>query len=675
MAAKNTIVTRITLEGAQQITGDLKNLGAAGERALKQIRDSAEAANSGGIKLAAIFTRVSQSFKQAGEAAQNLGKKIDAVEKSFGTVAKRVGILTTAVVGAAAGFLAFNIKAGASAEELQNQASAVGLTTGELQKFGFAARVVGLDSDRFTQVMSILTDEMQKTADAADPAATALGKLGISVTDGAGGLRNAGDVLKDVANRIAGLGDGTEKTSAVIDLFGRRIGAKLIPFLNLGATGLQNLGNEGVRLGAVVSDQVLTKLAAFDDSLDILKATAKGTQLSIAAIFAPALTQGANALTALLAQEQGRLEEFAQSIVNTVLPVVHDIINAITGHDADVNAQWVLDIRDQLIQLGAAAKSAFNDIILPALRFIGDAADRAAQLINGIFGTTFTGKELLIAAALLQLAGIFGALASIIGVVVAAFGLLGSEVALVIAAVVLVGTDIILFSKLLARIDWAGIAQGILDSIVGAFRAVGNAIKGAFADALNFVKGLFADLADYISNSWLGQVVGAVARAIAGIRNTKSAADQAASAGADTGKRIGGLAQGGQAGRPGRRGASDTVLAWLDPAEFVMRSQAVASVGANVMQFINETGRLPAFATGGMVASVAGARQGATLSPVIERPDTFGGARNVLNLSIDGKSFEGLLMDDDTAAAIGRFAKGKQMTSGGRKPGWYRGQK
>lgn len=666
--AKNTIVTRITLEGAQQITGDLKNLGTAGERALKQIKNAADAANSGGVRLAQVFTGMRTAFTQLGTATTGFVKSVEKVGDSIDFVAKRVGILSAAVGLAATAFIAFTAHAGASAEEIQNQASAVGLSTQELQKFGFAANEVGLESEKFTQVMSIMVAQLEATAKATDSSETALGRFGISADQAASLLQNPADALKFISDQFAGMADGSEKTGAAIDIFGRRIGAKLIPFLNLGAQGLNQMGQEAVRLGAAVSDETLTKLAAFDDSLDVLKATAKGAQLSIASIFAPALTQGANALTELIAQNEALLQEFAQTLVNNIVPIVKDAINAITGHDDQVNAQWVLDVRDNLIQMGLAAQAAFNDIILPAFNFVTAAAERFAQILNGVFGTEFTGKELLIAAAILSLTGVFGVLASVIGVVVAAFGVLSSTAGLVVAAVVLVGLDIVLFSKLLASIDWAGIGQSIYDGIAGAFQAIGEAIGGFASAAIKVAKGIFDDFLTYIEGTWLGKILTAVASAITGIGKAQTQANQPSNQ--DTGGA--GFARGGRAGRPGRKGARDTVLAWFDPREFVIRPEATEKLGSGVLNFINQAGELPGFAMGGLVAAAGGRAPGAILAP-LSRNNASNGPRHTLNLSIEGEQFPGLMMGDETLAALGRFAAGKRMTSGGRKPSWYGG--
>ena len=45
------------------------------------------------------------------------------------------------------------------------------------------------------------------------------------------------DAFRAVATQFASMEDGAQKTQLSVELFGKRIGPKLIPFLNLGAKG------------------------------------------------------------------------------------------------------------------------------------------------------------------------------------------------------------------------------------------------------------------------------------------------------------------------------------------------------------------------------------------------------------------------------------------------------
>lgn len=107
--------------------------------------------------------------------------------------------------------------------------------------------------------------------------------------------------------------------------------------------------------------------------------------------------------------------------------------------------------------------------------------------------------------------------------------------------------------------------------------AAGTATAAAWAPAAAMVS-----LASFGANS---------APAMAGITATSGLAMALAGAG--------GFADGGAIFGPGT-GISDSILTWLSHGEYVIQASAVAALGLDVLNTINQ-GRLPAFADGGLV--------------------------------------------------------------------------
>jgi hypothetical protein len=115
----------------------------------------------------------------------------------------------------------------------------------------------------------------------------------------------------------------------------------------------------------------------------------------------------------------------------------------------------------------------------------------------------------------------------------------------------------------------------------------------------------------------------------------------------------------------GRHGGVDTNLAYLTSGEFVMNTAAVQRYGVSAMHAINSL-QAPRFALGGLnvggsMPRTAGIIAGAgSASP------------RVLNLTIEGRSFQGLTVPEHTASALERFAVHSQIASVGRKQSWRR---
>lgn len=136
-----------------------------------------------------------------------------------------------------------------------------------------------------------------------------------------------------------------------------------------------------------------------------------------------------------------------------------------------------------------------------------------------------------------------------------------------------------------------------------------------------------------------------------------------------------GFAGGGEVRGPGTS-ISDSIAAWLSNNEFVMRAKAVAKYGLGFMHAINEgrldLSRILGFAAGGLVQSLQG-NQAPRLAFASGGQATTHASR-VLNLSIGGEHFNGLIMPDEVANKLTKYAVGRQTQSAGRKPAWVGGR-
>jgi hypothetical protein len=97
-----------------------------------------------------------------------------------------------------------------------------------------------------------------------------------------------------------------------------------------------------------------------------------------------------------------------------------------------------------------------------------------------------------------------------------------------------------------------------------------------------------------------------------------------------------------------------------------MKAAAVRNYGTDFMHRINQ-GRLnfPAFASGGLVSPSP------SLIPSLnDAGNPGGGGMTPLSLTLFGETFENLMMPEDVAGRMTRFAIAKQNKSAGRKPDW-----
>ena len=131
-------------------------------------------------------------------------------------------------------------------------------------------------------------------AKAAEMAAT----LGTSFVGANGDVRNLGEILPGVADKFKAMKDGPEETALAMQLFGRA-GAQMLPFLNRGSAGIEELKAKAQELGVVLDQEGIAKFAAYRKSTREFDMAMQGMQVTLGSELIPAATSGMNALNGL----------------------------------------------------------------------------------------------------------------------------------------------------------------------------------------------------------------------------------------------------------------------------------------------------------------------------------------------------------------------------------------
>jgi hypothetical protein len=196
-----------------------------------------------------------------------------------------------ALVGAAAATaLAVMVKRSIdTADQMGKTAQKVGVTTEELSKLQFAAKLANVSSGELEGALMRLTKGMSDAAQGTGEAKKGFDALGITVKNSDGNLKSSTQIMEEVADRFAGMKDGAEKTALAISMFGRA-GANMIPLLNGGSKAIREAGDELERMGGVVTADAARQAAQFNDNLTRLKASFNGLVMTVAQRVLPALT-------------------------------------------------------------------------------------------------------------------------------------------------------------------------------------------------------------------------------------------------------------------------------------------------------------------------------------------------------------------------------------------------
>lgn len=114
--------------------------------------------------------------------------------------------------------------------------------------------------------------------------------MGVEFKNQDGTLLGTDAVLLDLTERFKAMPDGAEKSALAVQIFGKA-GAELIPFLNQGRDGINELTDELRALGIEMSGESAAQAEVFNDALDKLHlaTTSIGTQVMTALL--PALNE------------------------------------------------------------------------------------------------------------------------------------------------------------------------------------------------------------------------------------------------------------------------------------------------------------------------------------------------------------------------------------------------
>lgn len=210
---------------------------------------------------------------------------------SGGTVAAAGGAaaLVAVIVKCEQALIAVAKESAAWADELVTLSKTSNLSVQTLQELNYAADFLDVSTTTVTGSLTKLTNKMQDAQSGTGAAAEAFARLGVDVTDADGQLRRAEDVFLDCIDALGAVGNETERDALAMDLFGRSA-QELNPLIKDGSDRLRELSKEAHDAGYVLSNEDVNALAGVQDGFDKLDKTVESAKNTIAAQFAPALS-------------------------------------------------------------------------------------------------------------------------------------------------------------------------------------------------------------------------------------------------------------------------------------------------------------------------------------------------------------------------------------------------
>lgn len=233
--------------------------------------------------------------------------------------------LAAAVVEVEKALISLTIESAAYADEILTQSTVTGLSTEALQEYQYAAELVDVSLDTLISSQTKMIKSMDAARRGSKEQAEAFDKLGISVQNADGTLRDAQDVFGDAIDALGAISNETERDAIAMTIFGRSA-RDLNPLIKAGSDGLRELTQEAHNVGYVMGDEALDALGAVDDQLQRMNRSGEALKNQIAVGMAPAVENLMKKGTDLFV----RLQEAAEgSGILEVFGALLDVVSAL----------------------------------------------------------------------------------------------------------------------------------------------------------------------------------------------------------------------------------------------------------------------------------------------------------------------------------------------------------
>jgi len=228
-----------------------------------------------------------ETTKSAGKIERDWKKVGDQISKTGKALS--VG-LTGAIAAVASAAVASAVAVGNYADKILDLAQQTGLSTDRLQAFERVAIEAGTSTDVLARSAQMLTMRLSATGEESKGFTDTMQVLGVETRNANGSLRSMDDLLPDVMRNLAGVEDITTRNALATELFGRS-SADILPVLALGADRIDELTQEAMDLGQVLSIDALNAANDFRRAQESLTDSIRRAWREVSVALLPIMTQ------------------------------------------------------------------------------------------------------------------------------------------------------------------------------------------------------------------------------------------------------------------------------------------------------------------------------------------------------------------------------------------------
>lgn len=173
------------------------------------------------------------------------------------------------------------------ADELDELSEKSGVAVEAISALQGMAEVEGISLQELTANLKKLSIAIVDTATGSKELKAVFATLGVDVKDGAGKLKDSGEILKEISDKFSSMENGAVKSAIAVKLFGKS-GTDFIPFLNKGSKEIE-------KFAVAIDSDFAQRAGIFNDTLTEMGIASKNLALSGVKELLPTLQEIANA--------------------------------------------------------------------------------------------------------------------------------------------------------------------------------------------------------------------------------------------------------------------------------------------------------------------------------------------------------------------------------------------
>lgn len=283
-------------------------------------KEALEKARESGKTSQRQINSLTTAYNKSCEELSKLNKELDNNERALANTKENVTQAITVVAALSTAFVKLAVDIAHDSDELCTLSKNTGIATDTLQGWEYAASAVDISAENMTAAIRKMVNNMDSAATGSGNAYTAFRRLGISVNDVNGNLKDAESMFYDTIDALGKVENKTERDAIAMDIFGKSA-QDLSGVIDAGSSGMRDFVKQADDLGHILSTKDLEAAAACNDQLELMEKAlnSAGAQIGLALI--PIITDLANAIASIPAPVLKTIAVIASIIVSIVLVV------------------------------------------------------------------------------------------------------------------------------------------------------------------------------------------------------------------------------------------------------------------------------------------------------------------------------------------------------------------